>query len=279
MQGMTPTVKTPFAKSASTMSEAEAALIEWGVPYTTQPDGTLVVWEDIRIIGKGLPRLPDLTAVIVKGSFFCGDNQLTSLKGAPRHVGGDFTCEHNLLTSLEGAPSHIGHSFKCDYNRLRSLKGAPATIPGYFSCSHNMLTSLDGSPQNTGDSFWCDDNNLVTLNGGPSSVGGAFQCANNKLTSLEGAPDVVGKHFICRNNHLAHLEGVPRSTWIDTDLGDFRNYADIPEELLYSEQTRARMAAEKERTFVEQATILQNDMPVSRPVKIVKKAPQKSPNQ
>ena len=53
----------------------------------------------------------------VTGNFDCGNNNLTSLKGSPKHVGDDFDCYNNNLTSLEGAPKHVGSSFWCDYQR------------------------------------------------------------------------------------------------------------------------------------------------------------------
>jgi hypothetical protein len=65
----------------------------------------------------------------VSGHFFCSNNELTSLKGAPQTVGGDFSCSYNDLTSLEGAPQTVGGDFNCFYNyNLKSLEGAPRTV-------------------------------------------------------------------------------------------------------------------------------------------------------
>ena len=50
----------------------------------------------------------------VSGNFYCGNNSLTSLEGAPESVGGDFSCHSNSFTSLEGAPESVGGSFYCD---------------------------------------------------------------------------------------------------------------------------------------------------------------------
>jgi hypothetical protein len=61
----------------------------------------------------------------VVGGFYCGNNQLTSLEGAPREVGGSFYCWNNQLTSLEGSPQDVGVDFYCSNNRLTSLAGAP----------------------------------------------------------------------------------------------------------------------------------------------------------
>ncbi len=43
--------------------------------------------------------LPEwLAEVRVNGSFYCHNNQLTSLEGSPKEVGGYFYCANNQLT-------------------------------------------------------------------------------------------------------------------------------------------------------------------------------------
>jgi hypothetical protein len=63
------------------------------------------------------------------------------------HVSGDFYCYNNLLTSLEGAPKSVGGFFVCSYNRLTSFEGCPQSVGGNFSCGHNSLTSLRFAPE------------------------------------------------------------------------------------------------------------------------------------
>jgi len=53
-----------------------------------------------------------------EGYFDCSNNQLTSLKGAPREVNGNFSCSHNKLTSLEGAPREVKRGFYCYKNQI-----------------------------------------------------------------------------------------------------------------------------------------------------------------
>jgi hypothetical protein len=57
---------------------------------------------------------------------------------------GGFYCSDNKLTSLVGAPSSVGSNFWCSDNKLTSLVGAPSSVGGYFDCSNNNLTSLKG---------------------------------------------------------------------------------------------------------------------------------------
>ena len=64
------------------------------------PDG-FVIEGDVNLSYKELTELPDLSKVTVKGDFWCNNNQLTSLTGAPQEVGGDFKCSYNKLTTLQ----------------------------------------------------------------------------------------------------------------------------------------------------------------------------------
>jgi hypothetical protein len=61
----------------------------------------------------------------VGGSFFCYNNRLTSLIGAPQTVGGTFDCVFNQLTTLAGAPQKVGGYFYCDSFALQKGKWNP----------------------------------------------------------------------------------------------------------------------------------------------------------
>jgi len=124
------------------------------------------------------------------------------------YKGGDFYCANNELTSLTGAPSHVGGDFDCSTNELTSLEGAPSRVDGYFNCNHNELASLKGAPSHIGASFYCRGNKLTSLEGAPSRVDGDFYCSSNKLTSLAGAPSHVGGGFSCSYNELTSLKDV-----------------------------------------------------------------------
>ena len=100
---------------------------------------------------------------VIEGGFDCSNNNLTSLEGAPQHVGGNFYCSNNHLTSLKGAPQHVERGFYCYNNHLTSLEGAPQHVGGDFDCSNNHLTSLEGAPQHVGGRFVCSDNPVSKL--------------------------------------------------------------------------------------------------------------------
>ena len=99
-----------------------------------------VIWGDVWINDRGLSKLPDLSKVIVRGSFICSDNKLTSLEGAPREVRNTFRCDYNRLTSLKGAPKKVGGVFRGQLNPLDSFEGAPVMCTGSrFRCELVMF--------------------------------------------------------------------------------------------------------------------------------------------
>jgi hypothetical protein len=95
---------------------------------------------DLDLSNMNLTKLPDiLKDITVGGNFYCGNNNLTSLEGAPKSVGASFACSNNKLTSLQ-----------CDH----------ITVGGDFYCSFNKLTSLVGAPKSVGEDFICHSNNV-----------------------------------------------------------------------------------------------------------------------
>jgi hypothetical protein len=158
-------------------------------------------WLD-KCATRGWKLNPSTGLIDVDGDFKCGRQGLKDFKGvAFGHVKGGFYCSDNQLTSLEGAPQTVDGDFYCIENRLTSLEGAPQTVNGNFACNNNQITSLEGAPQKVGG-FSCDGNQLTSLEGAPQKVGG-FSCDGNQLTSLEGAPQTVRGEFYCDDNPVS----------------------------------------------------------------------------
>ena len=75
---------------------------------------------DINISFKNLKKIPEiLKDITINGNFYCNDNKLSSLVGAPKKIGGDFYCSNNKLTSLDGCPKYVGKDFYCYKNSLK----------------------------------------------------------------------------------------------------------------------------------------------------------------
>src|SRR5690554_5392471 len=92
---------------------------------------TIKVTGDVNLRNLGLTKIP-INFTEVDGNFYCHENKLSSLEGAPEKVGRDFNCSVNYLTDLEGAPEKVGWHFDCFNNPLKSTKGKPETIGGRF---------------------------------------------------------------------------------------------------------------------------------------------------
>jgi hypothetical protein len=104
--------------------------------WVKTPDGSYDVKWNVDLSDQHLKKLPYKFNKVL-GGFYCSNNQLTSLEGAPRKVGGNFWCSNNQLTSLEGAPKEVGGDFYCSHDQLTSLEGAPKEVGGNFYCYYN----------------------------------------------------------------------------------------------------------------------------------------------
>ena len=137
--------------------------------------------------------------VNVKGRFDCSYENLTDFKGVRFGViEGSFYCQNNKLTSLDGAPIKVKGNFNCSDNYLTSLEGGPEKVGRDYDCSKNKLVTLKGAPISHGDQFICSDNKLKDLVGAPNEIINSrctvnidmFICMRNQLTSLDGIPTI-----------------------------------------------------------------------------------------
>ena len=127
--------------------------------YTIDKNGLCNVDGNVDLSKRGLKEIP-IPFGTVSGSFWCENNQLITLVGAPTKVGGSFDCRNNQLKTLKFAPKTVSGTFLCDNNKLTSLEGAPTKVGGSFWCNANQLTSLKGAPKTVGGDFWCSNNSI-----------------------------------------------------------------------------------------------------------------------
>ena len=129
-------------------------LFEARTPLTPEQIG----WLDKCTRGMWI-RNPETGLVDIDGVFVCKEQNLTDFKGVEfGEVTGDFWCQENQLTSLEGAPRNVGNGFYCGNNQLTSLKGAPQKVGRDLHCYGNQLTSLEGLPEGIRKEFLCWNN-------------------------------------------------------------------------------------------------------------------------
>ena len=129
-------------KLYESFSEIESICQKYRITnYTINDDGSIDVDGHVDLDNKRLTKIP-LQFRNVSGSFYCSDNQLTSLEGCPKSVGGGFSCSDNQLTSLEGGPKSVGGGFNCSYNQLTTLEGCPKSVGGDFYCDNNPIYNI-----------------------------------------------------------------------------------------------------------------------------------------
>lgn len=130
----------------------------------------------------------------------------------------------------------------------RSLTSLPdlsgVVVKGHFICRYNKLTSLKGSPQVVEGTYFCNGNKLETLEHAPAKVGGTFFANQNPLKSLEGAPRKFNR--------------------LESDLGDFLDWSEIPAHLRITPETKEREL----RRVAEEATVLQRPIKARRPLRL-----------
>lgn len=213
------------------MLKTKEEIKKWLEDYEVQ---NFIINDDLTVDVNSLVDLRNmlLTEIpvqfgIVKDSFWCQQNQLTSLKGAPFDVGETFICSSNKLTTLEYSPQKVGYNFLCSNNLLTSLEGAPEKIESVFDCSNNQLTSLKGAPKNVGSSFSCENNKLTTLEYSPQNIGFHFYCRRNPLQKLGEIDTEIKGEFICNRfeeiEKLKHVKD-PNEDFLYVDNKELNNY-------------------------------------------------------
>jgi hypothetical protein len=171
------------------------------IDYEIIENGLVNVNDDVDICENRMTKIP-LKFNIINGSFNCGFNKLTSLKGGPVKVKNGFSCSLNKLTTLYGAPKEVGGDFFCDDNELLILDGFPEKVGRFIDCSDNELISLERCTEKVNGTFACYRNKLISLKGGPKEVRLDYLCSNNNLITLEGFPEKIDGRFTCDVNPI-----------------------------------------------------------------------------
>ena len=151
--------------------------------YNLPKDKKLVLNSDLDLSDMGLTELPDLSNLIVKGSFDCRKNKLSDLIGSPLQVLKEYDCSENRLTTLKGLSVGIRSLF-CSCNQLTSLDYAPEVIKD-LRCDRNLLKDFSGAPRRINGSLMADLNPFISFAGFPDKIGGDFKAVNNNFEYVE----------------------------------------------------------------------------------------------
>ena len=160
--------------------------------YTINKDMSVDAEGEFKLTKIPDGRIPDgIKFNIIKGNFYCSNNELVTLEGGPVKVSGDFNCSYNKLPTLNGCPKEVGGSFYCNNNRLTTLRGCPKGIGGSFDCVYNKLTSLEGCPEEVGGVFYCYNNKLVNLKYMPATNFGRHTDFTDEVVNI--AQDIMNQ--------------------------------------------------------------------------------------
>ena len=108
------------------LTPVEQMLFDMNLAFKRE-GGKTVVLGDVYLSGRGLTRLPDFSSLEVRGNFYCNDNLLTSLRGAPHTVKGTFECQGNKLDLLEDSPKKF-RSLKSDFGTYAKWDDIPREL-------------------------------------------------------------------------------------------------------------------------------------------------------
>lgn len=144
----------------------------------------------------------------IDGGFYCADNELTTLLGAPEYINGDFDVSRNKLTSLEFSPNTILGLYRIAANKLTTLNGISQNLGGSLDISYNPLTSLEYCPQLINGNFYCNNCLLTSLEHGPTIIMKNFNCSHNKIKNLKECPQIVKMSYWCNDNMIESLLGI-----------------------------------------------------------------------
>lgn len=164
--------------------------------YTINDDLTVDTHDDeVNITHMKLDCIP-VQFNIVKGMFYCNNNNLKSLKGSPRYLIPSkyrtaFYCYENKLTSLEYCTADIEYELGCSNNNIFDLKGFPNVKE--FAIDQNPINRLlDRIQDIIGDYYFERKKREFIYHLNDFDV---IKKNNIFLDKLEDVIDLMGFHF------------------------------------------------------------------------------------
>ena len=165
--------------------------------------------------------LPDLSDIIINGSFSVYYMNLLSLKGCPKVVE-NLYASGNMLPNLEGGPI-AAIKYDVSGSSLTSLRGAPKYVYE-FNISNNMLTSLEGCPEYVGGDFIMHENLFRSLEGMPKIIGGNFtmyRIPEKLILDFDPSSIIVGGNYFINGDSYKHLLKAPQLYKVDELRDEF----------------------------------------------------------
>lgn len=92
-------------------------------------DGLVNVFGHAKMVKSeyNMPKIPVKFGSIT-GDFWCREQSILSLEGAPHFVGREFDCSNSAITSLKFSPKSVDYSYICYGVLMNSFDGISETI-------------------------------------------------------------------------------------------------------------------------------------------------------
>lgn len=139
-------------------------------------------------------------------------DNMTSMKGLPKHVSGNFRIMGTSIQTLEYSPQFVeGGKVSYNFNRLLSVEGCLKSPNLDFS--HNKsLKTLDGLNKTNPEMRWLIASNcaIKDYKGLPSRYEFNLELSNNELTTVEGLPEYIGQSLMLSGNKIENLKDIHR---------------------------------------------------------------------
>ena len=149
---------------------------------------------------RGLQGSLSLKEFSLLESFFCWDNELSSLDVSKNTALTVLICSGNELRNLDVGECTALAFLECSHNSLSSLDVSECTALEELACSGNELSSLDVSKNIALTWLSCDRNELSSLNVSKNTALFSLNCSNNSLSSLDVSGCTALTYLICDDN-------------------------------------------------------------------------------
>ncbi|PID82516.1 MAG: hypothetical protein CSB16_00910 [Clostridiales bacterium] len=123
-----------------------------------------------------------------------------------------FYCSNNDLTSLDVSKNTALEILYCKKNHLASLNISNNSELTYLYCNYNSLTSLNISNNPKLKELECNDNSLTSLNVSKNTGLKNLVCHSNSLTGLDVSKNTALRSLNCYSNPLLKSLDVSKNT-------------------------------------------------------------------
>ena len=138
-------------------------------------------------------------------SFYCRNNQLTTIDVSKNTNLQYFECQNNQLTTIDVSKNTILIALCFDGNQLTTIDVSNNKYLGYMHCNDNQLTTINVSNNTRLYRLKCENNKLTTIDVSNNTALESLYCSGNNLTELNVSNNPELAILYCGENQLTEL--------------------------------------------------------------------------